>query len=259
MADTIQTYDTPPYFVADSILPVNQFKILAAEQHRLHDSGVSRYWTMLSAGKSTAFIPSLADLPESQKLLTLITNPVFCERLKDTFQLPDVPIPLLNFLDTAGHAFFHKMVAPAYLSSHVDRSYLVDGNTTYAKVCNVIAYISPHWDSSFGGHTFLGKRNCKITVNYRPNRLLAFLHTSKSFHGVHPLSSFAPERYTVYMDYYLPSCCIGALNRSARLFWKHDTVYCFEPNNAITYLTHKHYLLDYITYKRRQYSLRSTF
>ncbi len=64
-----------------------------------------------------------------------------------------------------------------------------------------------------------------------PNRLLIFLHTSQSFHGVSRLAGNTCGRSTVYMDYYAEPGDLHLLNKQSRRcnsgfeckFWRHGT------------------------------------
>ena len=99
---------------------------------------------------------------------------------------------------------FHEMTESGFLGSHVDHS---NHPTSKKKhVLNIIIYLSENWDSSFGGNTLLynkkGKRVEKL-IKYIPNRLLIFLHTPYSFHGVDLLKpNLNQVRKTLYLDFY---------------------------------------------------------
>jgi hypothetical protein len=92
-------------------------------------------------------------------------------------------------------------------------------------------------------------------VECRPNRLLIFLHTSQSFHGVSRLTGNEIPRFTVYMDYYAKVAELSLLNTQTKayqsdflpLFWKHRTT--FVPFT----LRYAHrYLPWYLLYLTRQ-------
>ncbi len=240
------------HHVVDNFLPSDEFSAISTEQFSLHNDSPSRVWSKLSVGKSTTS-PESSQYPSSYALISRLASTLFCEFVQSTLHLPHPPLPLSAFSDTCGHSYFHKMEYPSFLSSHVDRSYLIANDKIYLKVANAIVYLSPQWSIDYGGSTFLGKRGDKYIISYIPNRLFIFLHNSRSFHGVLPLSPSSPPRYTVYMDYYLPLSSLSLLNASKRFFWKHDTVYAFELQHASDYFSSRHYLFDYIRYNIRRF------
>ncbi len=99
---------------------------------------------------------------------------------------------------------FHEMSKSGFLGSHVDHSHHPTSKKKH--VLNIIIYLSKNWDSSFGGNTLLynekGKKVEKL-IEYIPNRLLIFLHTPYSFHGVDHLKPNQNQvRKTLYLDFY---------------------------------------------------------
>ena len=102
------------------------------------------------------------------------------------------------------HSFIHVTYKKGKLGSHVDHSSINNGE--FIHVANCIFYASSKWDYGWGGETVLFSRNGYIPVKKlepKPNRLLIFIHTSNSFHGVtayNPLLEI--PRKTFYHDYY---------------------------------------------------------
>ena len=237
-------------WVIDEFLDPGEFQSLSREQVNLHQQLQAKHWNLLSAGKSTAVLKenSLNQFPSSQFLLKKLSSADFCGQLGDYFSLPARPAPLSDYSDKQGHSYFHKMNNRGLLGPHVDRSFLESESGLLIKVCNVIVYLSPFWRREFGGRTFFGSHFGKKYVEYVPNRAVAFLHDSSSFHGVERLRLNAAERFTVYMDYYLPASYLSQLNRGKPRFWKHDTIYLPELGSLKTYFSAKHYSLDFIKY-----------
>ena len=69
-------------------------------------------------------------------------------------------------------------------------------------------------------------------VKYKPNRLVLFLHSSKSFHKVSRIKNNKVNRFSVYMDYYIHKDKLDFFIRSTRNkkryipeFWKHQTTF----------------------------------
>jgi len=103
-----------------------------------------------------------------------------------------------------GYSPYHEMESGGILGSHVDHSFSQDNKNLH--VGNAIFYVSNYWQPDWGGETILFSRNgikpIKL-IEFKPNRLILFIHSSNSFHGVNYISS-PPEqkRKTYYLDYY---------------------------------------------------------
>ncbi len=104
-----------------------------------------------------------------------------------------------------GYSPFHEMKSGGFLGSHVDHSYSKDNNNLH--VANAILYVSNYWEPVWGGETILFSRNGLKPIKFiefKPNRLVLFIHTSNSFHGVNYISSPSEnKRKTYYMDFYV--------------------------------------------------------
>jgi hypothetical protein len=235
-------------FIIDNFLDPVLFSQLAPEQQSLHESSRLQRWSLLSEGKTTISHPDLSQYPASQELINQLTSTRILEYITTRLNLPAEVIPLSRCTERQGHSFFHRMVYPSFLSTHVDRSYLLTHDRSLIKVANAIFMISPNWHEEDGGHTFIGAYHLKQYIEYRPNRLIIFKHTSTTFHGVQSLASSSPSRYTAYMDYYLPVAHINQLNKYRRAFWKHETVYLPEPGSLSRFFSVKHYLGDLLKY-----------
>ena len=103
-----------------------------------------------------------------------------------------------------GYSPYHEMESGGILGSHVDHSFSKDNK--YLHVGNAIFYASNLWQPDWGGETIFFSRNgikpIKL-IEFKPNRLILFIHSSNSFHGVNYISS-PPEqkRKTYYLDFY---------------------------------------------------------
>lgn len=99
---------------------------------------------------------------------------------------------------------FHEMSENGFLGSHVDHSHHPTSKKKH--VLNILIYLSENWNSSFGGNTLLYNekgKNVEKLIEYVPNRLLIFLHTPYSFHGVDILKPNQNQvRKTLYLDFY---------------------------------------------------------
>ena len=101
-------------------------------------------------------------------------------------------------------ANYHVMKPGGALGPHVDHA--TDPETGSPHVLNNLLYLSEFWRPEFGGGTELFDSSGRLSlakIEYRPNRLVVFLHTPYSFHGVEKISHIAPyTRKSIYVDYY---------------------------------------------------------
>ncbi len=101
-------------------------------------------------------------------------------------------------------ANYHIMEPGGILGAHVDHS--TEPNMGLPHILNVIIYLSENWGQNDGGATLLfDKTGDKVVerVPYKGNRVVIFLHTPYSFHGVERLANeTATKRRTIYVDYY---------------------------------------------------------
>ena len=112
---------------------------------------------------------------------------------------------LLEIDGFAGYAPMHRMQNGGFLGSHVDHSYVNEGDLIH--VANSIFYAVPKWEDNWQGETvFFDKTGYRKIqeVLPEPNKLVLFTHDSESFHGVNRIT--CPNdvaRVTFYMDYYI--------------------------------------------------------
>ena len=144
---------------------------------------------------------------------------------------------IISFSETenfSGYSPFHITKSDGSLGSHVDHSFIKQSQ--YRHVANTIFYASDCWEKDWGGETILFSRNgFKQLVNIEPipNRLIIFIHTANSFHGVNRYQSNCDiERRTFYHDYYVHESEINSVminlnkNRVNKLIHsKHGTTF----------------------------------
>ena len=113
-------------------------------------------------------------------------------------------ISLSDWSDYGGYFPLHSMKSGGLLGAHVDHSH---SKNELLHVANSIFYASNKWHESWGGETILCNSNgFKIIKEIipKPNRLILFVHSSSSFHGVNTITSpIDVYRNTYYMDYYI--------------------------------------------------------
>jgi len=241
-----------PHIYFDDFLPAERFQQLTDSTRQGEEKPPDfTFATSLEKNKTTFANDSLTN--ESKALVDSITNKVFLDELSELTSIPEI-IPLTAYKEHS-FRFYHKMVDGGYLGSHVDHSAV---NQDRVHFLNCIFYGPEKWDPAWGGETVLfDKWGFKpvAKVACRPNRLLIFLHTSQSFHGVSNLVGNKNPRLTFYMDYYAKVADLPRLTEQSRAcgssykakFWQHPTT--FVP------LTIKHsrrYLPGYIKYHLRQ-------
>jgi hypothetical protein len=159
------------------------------------------------------------------------------------------PIPLTALSDTQ---YIYQHTRNSVLEAHVDHSQLYNrGKVTSPHVhfLNCIYYATEN--NTLGGHTQLfgptGWGVHRNRVSCVPDRLLVFLHTSRSFHGMSKF--YGSTRTSVYMDYYAAN--ITAMETSPvipRLFWRHRTT--FVPRSLLTLPKYGPWYLEWMLKRR---------
>ena len=191
-----------PHAIVDNFLPDEVFDKISNSvfNYKFKDSN-EKFNTDLEFNKN------LYLLDTSNNIINLPIQVLGGLKMKQLFQkfIGNIDlITLTDFKDFGGHYPLHSMKENGVLGSHVDHSGLKDGEIHMA---NSIYYASKEWDKSLGGETILF--NCtgykpEIYIEPKPNRLVLFLHTSSTFHGVNFISkNVKSERFTYYMDYYV--------------------------------------------------------
>ena len=128
------------------------------------------------------------------------------------------------------------MTEGGILGSHVDHSHSKNGDL---HVANSIFYASPEWNPSWGGETLLfSSTGLKIIKKISPisNRLILFIHSSTSFHGVNKIS--APSgvcRNTYYMDYYIDDRQLSQMHKALKTKGSKNLVYSFHTTSFVPF------------------------
>jgi hypothetical protein len=125
-------------------------------------------------------------------------------------------ITLASFENFGGYYPYHRSNRNGLLGAHVDHSNL-DKNFHFA---NSIFYSHKDWDKEWNGETILFNHNGlvpKVYIEPKPNRMIFFIHSNKSFHGVNTI--LCPEgvtRNTYYMDYYINPIDLPTVQKNAK-------------------------------------------
>jgi len=189
-----------PYFVIDDFLPAETFAQLVKSGFSAQAQLKRQFETSLEAGKtvhSNEGMNATANIP-----IKLLGGEFGSKLIGDLFGINDVS-SMFDRPNFGGYYPFHQMSSGGLLGSHVDHSFSTDQEV---HVGNCIFYAHSRWQDDWGGETVLfdsfGFKDVARVVP-KPNRLLVFMHSSHSFHGVDVVKCPPLEkRMTYYMDYY---------------------------------------------------------
>ena len=220
-----------PHIYIDDFLDDDSFQILAKAAKEVDIKPAMTFNSEIQSGKD---IFSNADSPKAiQAIVDVLSHPEFVQQLSILTKIENIR-PLTEFKsDFLPFKYFHQMSDGGHLGSHVDHSTVGIDNV---HVLNCIFYITDKWESDWGGDSlFFSKFGFKekARVSYKPNRLVIFLHTSQSFHGVSKLRGNRYKRSTIYMDYNLDKNKLEnvknqAINNGSKFipkFWAHQTTF----------------------------------
>lgn len=254
--------DPFPYAVVDNYLQEEEFNNLLEELDSANLNILSNFSTALEDKQ-------IFNNDKLSKNANKLIKHLGSKAIKDIISsfVGDLKILSLGETDNfSGYSTFHITKSNGLLGSHVDHSDIQDGE--YIHIANVIFYASSKWKKNWGGETVFYSRNGfhpKVSIDPVPNRLIVFIHSSNSFHGV---NSYRPinkkiHRRTFYHDYYIQKSYqkkfLNKLNmrrnKKLRLF-KHGTTFIpFFPNGIkkpsikkIISLTNFKYLYSYLIY-----------
>jgi len=218
-----------PHVIIDNFLDKNDFKILSESVLKFSSKPDHEFQDSIERGKA---IYSNKNSPELvQRFVNTVSSDKFMEKLTDLTDVKEM-ISLTNLRDKHDtFRYFHEMKDGGMLGTHVDHSMIGD----HIHFLNSLFYISPEWSSEWGGNTEFYKYYGLIKgaeVEYKPNRLILFLHSSKSFHKVSKIKNNKINRFSVYMDYYLHKDKLNLFIKSVKnnkryvpKFWKHQTTF----------------------------------
>ena len=189
-----------PYLVLDNFFEKKFFyKITNELNNKKLITKADKFDTIVEKNKS---INRNVHLPYSiKKILHRLSEPDWVQNLKKLSGIIDLEP---DKTDDQTISNFHEMSNGGFLGSHVDHSNHPKNASKH--VLNIILYLSNDWESAYGGNTLLfnkyGKK-VKEVIEYKPNRMIIFLHTPYSFHGVDELNPRKNKvRKTLYLDYY---------------------------------------------------------
>ena len=230
-----------PHLIIDNYLCNSDFLKLRTELENIYSSrDPSRNFCTSLEDKQLYALKSLGR--ESEKLVSLMGSSKLKNLISHFF---DFSIPIISLGDTdnfSGYSPYHVTKSGGHLGSHIDHSY-VDNDLIH--IANTIFYASSDWKIGWGGETVFyssfGSNKCEF-VEPLPNRLVLFIHTSESFHGVDPYRG--PDyvnREIFYHDYYIQRASLANFAKAYHqkigkkaLMFPHGTV--FFPKSLIKIL-----------------------
>ena len=197
-------WETEPYThaIIDDFLPPETFSKIVNNLDILGDlrDVKKRFSNYIESNKE---VYGDKDLNELLKLpINILGGVMVKEQFQKLFNIDEIT-SLTDEPNYGGYYPFHVMGKGGLLGAHVDHSHSFGGKL---HVANSIYYASPKWEESWGGETMLlNNLGTKIIkkILFKPNRLILFAHSAKSFHAVNTIN--CPEnikRMTYYMDYY---------------------------------------------------------
>ncbi len=222
-----------PYCIIDNFLSPDEFNRLQIELNSISNNLQNSFKTPLeeksiyrdSTLKKEA--KNIIKIMGSNKIKNIISNQINSSKI----------ISFSETVNFSGYSPYHITKNNGCLGSHVDHSFINEGE--FRHVANTIFYASDGWEKDWGGQTILFSKNgLKQVVNIEPipNRLIIFIHTANSFHGVSLYkSSSSIERRTFYHDYYVHESEI-------------DKVMYFLNRNRIDKLTHSSHGTTFIPF-----------
>ncbi|MGN6386132.1 MAG: 2OG-Fe(II) oxygenase [Verrucomicrobiota bacterium] len=219
-----------PHAIIDDFLDNESFRSLTESLRAVHENPSISFKTPLEKKNTTYSSETFSK--ECGSLVGAITGKEFLGELSELTGVREIT-PLTEY---KGHdfKFYHKMEEGGFLASHVDHSEVLGNNKVH--FLNCIYYGPERWENGWGGETVLfdkwGFREV-AKVACKPNRLLIFLHTSQSFHGVSRLVKNETSRFTIYMDFYANVAELGNMAEASKAaqsnfvprFWKHRTTF----------------------------------
>src|SRR5919108_5036253 len=114
------------------------------------------------------------------------------------------------------------------LDVHVDFNYFE--NTKLYRRANLIVYLNPHWEKSWGGQLQLWDRDvtrCEHEFEPRFNRCVIFETSDTGFHGVRPVSEEAPFPRQSFAVYYY------TLEAPPAWAGVHDSIFRARPDEKV--------------------------
>ena len=222
-----------PYAIIDNFLPEEEFEKLLFELDKADNEVQRSFRTPLE--RKTIYKDTRMKR-EAKKLVSIMAS----NEIKDRISEQIGKFNILSMGETEGYSSyspFHITNNNGYLGSHIDHSYIKNGS--FRHIANTIFYASNTWENDWGGNTILFSQNGliqKVIVDPVPNRLIIFIHTANSFHGVKKY--FSPNnvlRRTFYHDYYVQEKDIKNVMDNININRKYKLNHCIHDTTFIPF------------------------
>ncbi|MDX2254100.1 MAG: 2OG-Fe(II) oxygenase [Pseudanabaenaceae cyanobacterium bins.39] len=241
-----------PHICFDNFLPSSLFAQVTQNFQQIDQSATPTEIYSSDIELNKVCFESSNKYAATETVVNTLASPEFIEILESLFKVNGI-IPLLKFRteNKSARKYLHIMKDKGFLGSHVDQSHI---DQEYIHILSCIFYASSEWTENQGGHTILFNSDGSQSVTqieYKPNRLAIFLHTSTSFHGVSKLNTNS-DRYSIYMDYYLPvnklkefkEVFAESTNQNLPQYWEHGVVFFTNDQNSNYFKAYNQYQLD---------------
>lgn len=190
-----------PHLVLDNFLSNSEFQKLIIELDKSQNQIQKKF---ISPLERKSIYKSNKLQKESANLISLMSSNSIKRIISEIIGSIDI-LSMGETSNYSGYSPFHITNNEGFLGAHVDHSSIKKGK--FRHIANTIFFASSSWEKDWGGETILFSKNGfkeKKIIDPLPNRLLIFIHSSNSFHGVRPyLSNLNIQRRTFYHDYYV--------------------------------------------------------
>ncbi len=235
--------DPFPYAIIDNFLPSDEFESLNYELNQTSNLIQRQFETPL---ERKAIYTNILSKENAQGLIYRMASDQIKDIISQQIGLLDI-VSMGEKLNFAGYSPYHITRNEGYLGSHVDHSSIENGKLRH--IANTIYYVSSKWEKGWGGQTILFSRNgfCeKVLIDPIPNRLIVFIHTANSFHGVRKY--YSPEnieRRTFYHDYYVKESKINLVMQNINININSKLVHSLHPTTFIPFFPFGIFHLNY--------------
>jgi len=193
--------DPFPHLVIDNFLEEREFDLLC---HELDQSKLSLQRNFSTPLESKSIYKNTLSENFSMRLINQMNSPYIKDIISKKIGSSEI-MSLSDINVSSGHSPYHITKNNGFLGTHVDHSSAQNGKLRH--IANTIFYAISTWNTNWGGQTIFFSKNGfiqKVLIDTIPNRLVIFIHSANSFHGVkHYYSDENVERRNFYHDYYV--------------------------------------------------------
>jgi hypothetical protein len=222
-----------PHICIDNFLREDLFQQVVNDFRSIDGSAIPTEVYSSEIELNKVCFESSSNFANAQEVVDCLSRQTFIQLIESLLNTNNIiPLPKFRTENKSTRKYLHIMKDGGFLGSHVDQSHI---DQTHIHILSCIFYASENWTEEQGGHTTLFNKDGSqaiAKIDYKPNRLAIFLHTSESFHGVSKLNT-ENNRYSIYMDYYLPIQQLQTFKKAfAQLsqksqpqYWQHDVIF----------------------------------